>query len=204
MNQKTTTGEELAEFKAGLEPAIPEDVAGQEVDPEIPEELIQPAATPFARSNLTVALQFLPEDGNPRGRRVLLIVKNDSLARPIRLLREAELGPLPNLIQRLLQELQLEINSQPKTTTTAPTAKTNKPVVQSTSSVKDSKPAGSEVKPATLAPTPSPWPVPAKSPTPKQQATSPAGETKTEITRPVPTKVNEKTGLKQASMFELL
>jgi len=204
MNQKTTNGEELAEFKAGLEAATPEVMAGQEVDPDIPEELFQPVATPYARSNLTVALQFLPEDGNPKGRRVLLIVKNDSLARPIRLLREAELGPLPNLIQRLLQELQLEITSQPKTATTAPTAKTNKPVVQSTSSVKDSKPAGSEVKPATSAPTSSSWAVPAKPPTPKSQATPSAGETKTEITRSVPAKVNEKAGLKQASMFELL
>jgi len=135
---------------------------------------------------------------------VLLIVKNDSLARPIRLLREAELGPLPNLIQRLLQELQLEINSQPKTATTAPTAKTNKPVVQSTSSVKGNKSAGSEVKPATSVPTPYSWAVPAKPPTLQPQATPPARETKTEITRPVPTKVNEKAGLKQASMFELL
>ncbi len=204
MNQKTTAGEELAEFKAGLEPAIPEDVEGQEVDPDIPEELIQPSATPYARSSLTVALQFLPEDSNPRGRRVVLIVKNDSLARPIRLLREAELGPLPNPIQRLLQELQLEINSQPKTVTSAPTAKSNKPIVQSNSAVKESKPASAWVKPTTSATTPATSHLPVKSPNLKPPPTAPMVGAETEAHRPVPTKVTEKAGLKQASMFELV
>lgn len=114
MSQKAKPGEDLSEFRAGLaEPSqTGEKIPEEETDPEIGEELLHPPLSPYDSANLTIALQLLPQDNHPKGRQIIVIVKGETAARPIKLLREAELGQLPEPLMRMLGELQLEINSQ--------------------------------------------------------------------------------------------
>ncbi len=54
---------------------------------------------------ITLVLQFLPEDGSPQGRQVLIGVSNPTDPPIIEALRQNELGPLPPALDKLLEQL---------------------------------------------------------------------------------------------------
>src|SRR2546422_833882 len=62
----------------------------------------------YERCTLTVTLQFWPADDHAEGRRVLLSARNHQDKPILLLLREQALGPLPDAITQLLEQLRAE------------------------------------------------------------------------------------------------
>lgn len=196
MSQKSKTGEDLSEFRAGLvEPSqTGEKVLEQEVDPDIGDELLNPPPSPYNSATLTIALQLLPQDGHPKGRPIIVIVKGETAARPIKLLREADLGQLPEPLTRMLGELQLEINSQkPKEPVVTPPSTTEAASPSPTRSSSPKK-GGKTVVPV-IRPDPSAT---------KTSDATPAVLTPPPVPASLPKTKQEQGEPKQASLFDLL
>lgn len=197
MSQKSKAGEDLSEFRAGLaEPSqTGEKAPEEETDPEIEDELLNPLLSPYDRAKLTIALQLLPQDGHPKGRPLIVIVKGETATRPIKLLREADLGHLPEPLTRMLGELQLEINSQkPKEPPATPSLTTETAVPTRSNSPKK---GGKTVVPVIR---------PTDPPSTKTPGVTPVSTTPTTLTAPVPAPLSktEQGEPKQASLFDLL
>lgn len=60
-------------------------------------------------STITLVIQYLPTDGDPAGRQVMIGVRNSKDSPIVRLLRESEIGELPTCIQELLAELRTSL-----------------------------------------------------------------------------------------------
>lgn len=111
---------ELAEFQAGLVEnsedagADNQDLEATELEDalDITDEMVWgEEQSAYQKASLTIALQILPDDGHPKGRPVIVMVKSEQVTRPIQLFRLSELEPLPTSLTRLLGELELELNS---------------------------------------------------------------------------------------------
>ncbi len=63
----------------------------------------------FDQCTITVGLQFLPADGNPAGRQVLIGVRNHLDQPMIKAVRASELGPLSPVIVELLEQLKADL-----------------------------------------------------------------------------------------------
>lgn len=63
----------------------------------------------FDQCTITVGLQFLPADGNPAGRQVLIGVRNHLDQPMIKAVRESELGQLPLEVNQLLEQLKADL-----------------------------------------------------------------------------------------------
>ena len=77
----------------------------------------------WEKITITLVIQYLPTDGDPAGRQVMIGVRNSKDSPIVRLLRESEIGELPEPIRELLAELRASLpnrqlrslKAQPKT-----------------------------------------------------------------------------------------
>ena len=63
----------------------------------------------WEKITITLVIQYLPTDGDPAGRQVMMGVRNSKDSPIVRLLRESEIGELPTCIQELLTELRASL-----------------------------------------------------------------------------------------------
>ena len=63
----------------------------------------------WEKITITLVIQYLPSDGDPAGRQVMIGARNSKDSPSVHLLRESEIGELPTCIQELLAELRTSL-----------------------------------------------------------------------------------------------
>ncbi len=121
--------EDTEEIEAGENDAVPDDVAAPPAAASAnPAAVVSKPADEdrradvekqpyeFDQCTVQIAVQFLPEDGDAKGRPVLLGVRTHLDAPIVRVLRLSELGELPPAICTLVEQLKSELPTREQAT----------------------------------------------------------------------------------------
>ncbi len=121
--------EDKEEIEAGATDAVPDDMVASPAaasDSPVavaskPDEKDQRADIEkqpyeFDRCTVQIAVQFLPEDGDAKGRPVLLGIRSHLDAPIVRVVRLSELGELPPAINTLMDQLKSELPAREQAT----------------------------------------------------------------------------------------
>jgi hypothetical protein len=145
--------EEAGEETEGEDATTPDAAAGdQPADkkPEAPKQVnvVEEDPYEFEKCLITVAMALMPDDGSPDGRRVMLGVRNHQDEPIMTTCRLSDLMPLPDPIQKLLEQLKEELpaRSEKATDRKAKAAEAKKKLASSVKS--KSKPAPAPAKKA--------------------------------------------------------
>ena len=111
-SEEESSEEESGENAAGDEiPAasVTASTATSQPTPQKPVNVVEEDVYEFDKCLITVAIGFMPDDGDPNGRLVMLGVRNHQDEPILSTCRLNDLMPLPDLIQQLIEQLKEEL-----------------------------------------------------------------------------------------------